>query len=125
MLAAYRPMGDVMSVLPRSALVIVFALVLQGPAQAAKRVALVLGNSAYAHAPPLPNPVNDANDVAAKLQALDFAVSLAVDATKASSACSGIVKSYSGRGSAGSGIDEFRRDRNRSTALRRECRSCC
>ncbi len=83
MLAAYRPMGDVMSVLLRSALVIVFALVLQGPAQAAKRVALVLGNSAYAHAPPLPNPVNDANDVAAKLQALDFAVSLAVDATKA------------------------------------------
>lgn len=52
-------------------------------AEAAKRVALVLGNSAYAHAPPLPNPVNDANEIAAKLQAMDFTVSLAVDATKA------------------------------------------
>ncbi len=54
-----------------------------GPAFAAKRVALVLGNSAYTHAPALPNPVNDANDVAAKLQALDFTVSLATDASKA------------------------------------------
>jgi hypothetical protein len=49
---------------------------------AAKRVALVLGNSAYTHAPALPNPVNDANDVAEKLRALDFVVSLAVDASK-------------------------------------------
>lgn len=54
-----------------------------GPAHAAKRVALVLGNSAYTHAPPLPNPVNDANDIAAKLMDRDFIVSLAVDATKA------------------------------------------
>ena len=64
-------------------LVLAFVATAQGPALAAKRVALVLGNSAYAHAPPLPNPVNDANDIAAKLQAMDFTVSLAVDATKA------------------------------------------
>ena len=64
-------------------LVFAFVTAAHGPAVAAKRVALVLGNSAYAHAPPLPNPVHDANDVAAKLQALDFTVSLAVDATKA------------------------------------------
>lgn len=66
-------------------LVLAFAFLTaaQGPAFAAKRVALILGNSAYTHAPPLPNPVNDANDMAAKLQALDFTVSLAVDATKA------------------------------------------
>lgn len=63
-------------------LALVFALGSQSSAQAAKRVALVLGNSAYTHAPTLPNPVNDAKDVAAKLQALGFAVSLATDATK-------------------------------------------
>jgi hypothetical protein len=72
-----------MFVIIRLALVLAFAVTAQAPAFAAKRVALVLGNSAYTHAPALPNPVNDANDVAAKLQALDFVVSLAVDATKA------------------------------------------
>lgn len=72
-----------MLVVIRLALVLAFAVTAQVPALAAKRVALVLGNSAYTHAPALPNPVNDANEVAAKLQALDFTVSLAVDATKA------------------------------------------
>ena len=33
-----------------------------------KRVALVVGNSAYAHAAVLANPVNDAADIAAALQ---------------------------------------------------------
>ena len=66
-------------------LTVIFAVAVlsSASAQAAKRVALVLGNSAYASAPPLPNPVNDANDVAAKLQGLGFTVSLATDATKA------------------------------------------
>ena len=64
-------------------LLFVFLTAAQGTAYAAKRVALVLGNSAYTHAPPLPNPVNDANDIAAKFMDLDFVVSLAVDATKA------------------------------------------
>ena len=40
---------------------------------AAKRTALVIGNSTYTDAP-LPNPVNDANDMAALLKDLDFDV---------------------------------------------------
>ena len=48
-------------------------------AQAEARVALVIGNSAYAETP-LRNPVNDANDVAAALQALGFTVLKATDA---------------------------------------------
>lgn len=67
------------------AALLAIALTIGGPAtaHASKRVALIIGNSAYAHAPALPNPVNDAKDVAEKLQALDFHVSLAVDTTKA------------------------------------------
>jgi hypothetical protein len=39
-----------------------------------KRVALVIGNSAYRHADPLPNPENDARDMAALLRMLGFDV---------------------------------------------------
>ena len=39
-----------------------------------KRVALVIGNSSYQHAPYLANPRNDAGDIAAKLKGLDFEV---------------------------------------------------
>jgi tetratricopeptide (TPR) repeat protein len=42
------------------------------PAQDPKRVALVIGNSAYAHAGALPNPKNDAREVAATLRRLGF-----------------------------------------------------
>jgi uncharacterized caspase-like protein len=42
------------------------------PAFAAKRVALVLGNSVYQNAPPLSNPVNDAAVIAAKLREAGF-----------------------------------------------------
>jgi uncharacterized caspase-like protein len=42
------------------------------PAWADKRVALVIGNSAYRHVPPLRNPGNDAADMRAKLAALGF-----------------------------------------------------
>ena len=38
------------------------------PAAAEKRVALVIGNSAYENVPRLTNPSNDAADVAAKLK---------------------------------------------------------
>ena len=38
------------------------------------RVALVIGNSAYQYVPELPNPDNDAGDMAAKLEALGFEV---------------------------------------------------
>jgi hypothetical protein len=39
-----------------------------------KRVALVIGNGAYQHAAPLPNPVNDASDLAGALRELGFDV---------------------------------------------------
>lgn len=53
------------------------------PAAAAKRVALVVGNSAYAHATHLDNPSNDAKDMASALQNLGFEVIPATDLTKA------------------------------------------
>jgi hypothetical protein len=55
------------------------------PAAAAeKRVALVIGNSAYRHAPALKNPRNDATDVAAVLNGLGFKVLEGFDLDKAS-----------------------------------------
>src|ERR1700757_5057094 len=44
------------------------------PAFADKRVALILGNSAYQNAPPLANPVNDSALVAARLKQAGFDV---------------------------------------------------
>jgi tetratricopeptide (TPR) repeat protein len=44
------------------------------PAEQEKRVALVIGNSAYHAVPVLANPENDANDVAASLQSIGFDV---------------------------------------------------
>ena len=44
------------------------------------RVALVVGNSAYTRTSPLANPVNDAADMAAALEGLDFDVILEMDA---------------------------------------------
>ncbi len=52
------------------------------PAQAEKRVALVIGNSAYPLWP-LNNPVNDARAMAAKLKEIGFEVILRENATKA------------------------------------------
>jgi len=56
------------------------ALAVPSAADAARK-ALVIGNSAYA-VRPLPNPVNDANDMAAKLKALGFNVTLATNTTR-------------------------------------------
>ena len=42
------------------------------PANAERRVALVIGNGAYQHAPQLRNPRNDAEDVSAALKRLGF-----------------------------------------------------
>ena len=53
-----------------------------GAAMAAKRVALVIGNSAYTNAPALANPKNDAQDMAAALKALGFTVILGTDLDK-------------------------------------------
>ena len=49
------------------------------PALAAGRVALVVGNGAYTHAGRLPNPANDASDMAAALGRLGFEVTIARD----------------------------------------------
>ena len=43
-------------------------------AHAAARVALVIGNGDYRFSKPLPNPVNDAHDIADALEQLDFTV---------------------------------------------------
>ena len=54
-------------------------LLLALPAWAEKRVALVIGASAYQQAPALPNPVNDAVDMASALAATGFTVVDAYD----------------------------------------------
>ena len=51
--------------------------------QANERVALVVGNAAYKHAPPLANPRNDAEDMAALLRRLGFQVTAGLDLTDA------------------------------------------
>lgn len=51
------------------------------PAQAEKRVALVVGNSTYAHAGALKNPSNDAKAVADTLKTLGFDVLVGLDLT--------------------------------------------
>jgi uncharacterized caspase-like protein len=53
------------------------------PAHAERRVALVIGNSAYEHVPQLANPKNDAADMAKKLQDLGFEVVFGEDLTLA------------------------------------------
>jgi formylglycine-generating enzyme required for sulfatase activity len=55
---------------------------LAAPALAEKRVALVIGNSAYKHAPALANPRNDAEGIATSLRRLKFDVLLGVDLDK-------------------------------------------
>ena len=49
------------------------------PAQAAKRVALVIGNSAYEYVAELPNPKNDAQAISASLDRLGFEVIKGLD----------------------------------------------
>jgi uncharacterized caspase-like protein len=58
-------------------------LAVSGPAAAEKRVALVIGNSAYQHTASLKNPSNDAIDIATKLRALGFDVIDGTDLSKA------------------------------------------
>lgn len=63
-------------------MIAVLAIVLAGTAPAlAKRVALVIGNGAYEHTVPLPNPANDAEQMAAKLRSLGFDVVAGQDQT--------------------------------------------
>ena len=63
---------------------IVAAMLFAGPVHAqGKRVALVLGNSAYQNTPALTNPKNDADDVATALVAIGFDVTKGLDLDKA------------------------------------------
>lgn len=64
-------------------LVPLIVFVAQVSPAAAKRVALVIGNAAYAHTPKLDNPKNDAADMAAALKALGFEVIEGLDLHKA------------------------------------------
>jgi Caspase domain len=50
-------------------------------AEAAERVALIFGNGDYQNAPRLPNPVNDATDVASAFERLGFSVTLVKNGT--------------------------------------------
>jgi uncharacterized caspase-like protein len=52
-------------------------------ASAGRRVALVIGNGAYAHVRALPNPPNDARSIAKSLRDIGFAVSEGVDLDRA------------------------------------------
>jgi hypothetical protein len=61
----------------------VFISVLVTPAFADSRVALVIGNGAYARVPHLPNPAHDAEDVAAALKRSGFEIIEATDLDKA------------------------------------------
>jgi len=58
----------------RAIVVLVLLGLLSLPAHAQKRVALVIGNSAYQHTSRLDNPKNDATDIAAVLKQLGFQV---------------------------------------------------
>jgi uncharacterized caspase-like protein len=66
------------------ALALVVFAVCAGSSQSSAdtRVALVIGNGTYANAPRLPNPTNDAADVAAALRRTSFETILATDLTK-------------------------------------------
>lgn len=63
-------------------LVLPWPLLGAAQALAEQRVALVIGNATYSRSPRLPNPANDAQDMAERLAALGFKVILRVDADK-------------------------------------------
>jgi hypothetical protein len=61
--------------------IVLSILLAASPGHAQSRFALVIGNSVYRDAPPLPNTQNDAADVAASFQRLGFSVKTLHDAT--------------------------------------------
>lgn len=62
---------------------LVYLVIAVVPAHAAdKRVALVVGNAAYVNASPLPNPVNDATEIAKALTEAGFQVIVGLDLDK-------------------------------------------
>ena len=75
----------VMALIIRLLACVVFgAVITTAPALAERRVALVIGNSAYKYAGVLTNPVNDATDMAAALKKVGFQVIEGMDLNKSS-----------------------------------------
>ena len=66
----------------RLAAIAIAGLVAVSPAAAEKRLALIVGNSAYTSASRLANPANDASDMAAALKQIGFEVMLGADLDK-------------------------------------------
>ena len=77
-----RPAGFCLSVISLWLAVLLAAVAMAEPAAAQKRVALVIGNAAYTYAGRLPNPGNDATDMAAALKGLGIEVILGRDLDK-------------------------------------------
>ena len=80
--SAYSLAVCLMAITAYSVIAAAIAGLLAQPALAQKRVALIVGNSAYAHAGPLANPANDAGDMAAVLKDLGIEVILGLDLDK-------------------------------------------
>ena len=84
-----------------SLLVIVFcwqaspAAAATGTGIAPARIALVIGNGGYRHAPVLPNAVNDGRDIAEKLRGLDFEVYEGIDLDR--TAMLALLEQFAGR----------------------------
>jgi uncharacterized caspase-like protein len=74
-----RIIRSIWLLLPLLAAAVMFASAASATTGAQRRVALVIGNSAYQFAPHLPNPTNDAEAMAATLQKLGFEVTKGVD----------------------------------------------
>jgi len=68
---------------PLLVMIVLLLVLTVAEAKAATRTALVIGNSSY-FSSPLKNPVNDAKDIAARLEILGFDVVLRTDADKRS-----------------------------------------
>ncbi len=80
--------------------VLFVAALFASAARAEKRVALVIGNSAYRHVTPLRNPGNDAGDVRNKLEALGFQLFGGTDLDR-----TGMMSSLTGFGRAAENAD--------------------
>lgn len=72
-----------MIALARAVVFLTAILLWMAPAVAAVKVALVIGNNSYIHAPALSNPVNDAKAVAGVLRRIGFDVIESYDVAKA------------------------------------------
>lgn len=70
------------TLIERSGFIFVILALLSSPVNAAKRVALIIGNDNYATLPRLNNAVKDASDMASKLGALGFEVILKKNASR-------------------------------------------